>query len=155
MLKKKQKHKDLAINQFRTTAHKERVMKRNFYEYRNKYLNIEEITKTTNKSFDKGQLLAMLEALYLSIDNQLNKLLDLKLKELIDDETYKSKKDHLTSEKLSIQKNMESDIYSQDYRRNKVIEMFDFCREAQDLFDKGDFKQKQIVLKALGSRFYL
>ena len=46
MLKKKQKHKDLAINQFRTTAHKERVMKRNFYEYRNKYLNIEEITKT-------------------------------------------------------------------------------------------------------------
>ncbi|NQY79515.1 MAG: hypothetical protein HRT47_04305 [Candidatus Caenarcaniphilales bacterium] len=66
MLKKKQKHKDLAINQFRTTAHKERAMKRNFYEYRNKYLNIEEITKTTNKSFDKGQLLAMLETLYLS-----------------------------------------------------------------------------------------
>ena len=89
------------------------------------------------------------------IDNQLNKLLDLKLKELIDDETYKSKKNFLTSEKLSIQRNMESDIYSQDYRRNKVIEMFDFCREAQDLFDKGDFKQKQIVLKALGSRFYL
>ena len=37
----------------------------------------------------------------------------------------------------------------------KAVEVFEFCKEAKKLFEKGSYDDKKLVLQALGSQFYL
>ena len=89
------------------------------------------------------------------IDKQLDKLIDLRLEETIDDETFKFKKELLISEKRLIEKEMEINTDFQDYRIDKTIEVFDFCSDAKDLFKNGTREEKKVVLQTLVSHFSL
>lgn len=64
MLKGKEKQEHLAINRLNVTAHNERALKKELYDHLS-YLDLDEIEKTEDDAFDRGQNLAKLEALYL------------------------------------------------------------------------------------------
>ncbi|MCH2227347.1 MAG: hypothetical protein MK033_06205 [Candidatus Caenarcaniphilales bacterium] len=65
MLKGKKKKKHKAFNRYSVKAQKDKAAKISLDEFRNALHNLEEINETSNDSFDRGQLLAKLEALYL------------------------------------------------------------------------------------------
>jgi len=89
------------------------------------------------------------------IDKQLNKLIDLKLDDVIDDEAFKFKKELLISEKHTIENEISLQTDSQSLKIDKTIETFEFCKEAKALFEEGTIDDKKAVLQGLGSRFYL
>ncbi len=89
------------------------------------------------------------------INKQLEKLVDMKLEDIIDSETFKLKRDALISEKRLIEDDMSMRTSSQEYNSQKIVDVFEFCKNIKDLFESGDTKQKKLVLKAIGSRFYL
>lgn len=89
------------------------------------------------------------------IDLEINRLLDLCIQDQIDTETFKVKKAALISEKKSIEVEMSLGTAGQDYKADKTIEVFEFCKKAKDLFATGNYEQKKQVLQTIGSRFTL
>ena len=122
-----------------------------FSKWAAKWLHHEKEEDTTRRETIKDQQRKQVD----KIDKQLDKLIDLRLDEAIDDETFKFKKELLISEKHSIEKEMTTDTDFQDYRIDKTIEMFDFCRDAKSLFENGTREEKKAILQGLVSHFYL
>ena len=91
----------------------------------------------------------------MKLDDQLKKLVDMKLEDLIDLESYKSKKESIMAEKRTIEKHISLGTDSQDYRTDKVIEVLEFCKTVKDIFKNGSVDDKKLALEALGSRFFL
>ncbi len=91
----------------------------------------------------------------MKLDDQLKRLIDMKLEDLIDLESYKSKKESIMAEKRSIEKHIILGTDSQDYRTDKVIEVLEFCKTVKDIFKNGSVDDKKLALEALGSRFFL
>lgn len=89
------------------------------------------------------------------LDKQLDRLIDLRLEETIDDETFKFKKENLMSEKRAIEKDMEINTDFQEYRIDKTIEVFNYCKGIKSIFESGTKEEKQQALKLLGSRLFL
>ena len=89
------------------------------------------------------------------IDKQLGKLIDLRLEEEIDNENFKFKKELLMSEKRTIKKEIAINTDFQEYRIDKTIEVFDYCKGVKSIFESGTKEEKQQALKLLGSRLFL
>ena len=89
------------------------------------------------------------------IDSELNRLLDLRISEEIDKELFDLKKSSLIEEKQGLKRAIDSSDDSFELRINKTVEILEYCKKAKDLFDNGNDEDKILVLKTLGSRFYL
>ncbi len=50
---------------------------------------------------------------------------------------------------------MKLNTESQDYKAEKIIEVFEFCKVVKEIFEAGSIDDKNLVLKALGARFSL
>ena len=89
------------------------------------------------------------------IDSELNRLLDLRISNEIDKEMFDLKKSSLIEEKQELKRVIDSSDDSFELRIDKTIDVLEFCKEAKDTFDNGGDEDKILVLKTLGSQFYL
>ena len=87
----------------------------------------------------------------MSLENKLNKLLDALLKEVIDDESYKSKKIKLEAEKRKIQDKIDNTDNRMEGWRGKVENALDFAYGCQYRFNNGTRADKQEIMMRLGS----
>lgn len=86
-----------------------------------------------------------------NIERRLNKLLDMKLDENIDDQTYKEKKQILDKEKNEIKRKLDNTGNDLNDWRIKVENTIDFARACRDRFNNGTRENKQEILMAIGS----
>lgn len=89
------------------------------------------------------------------LNDQLQRLLDLRLYNEIDQDTFKAKNEALLAEKRAIEKEMTYDTDTQEARIRKTIEVFEVCQIIRDKLKIGSREQKKIILQVLGSQFYL
>ena len=89
------------------------------------------------------------------VENRLNKLLDLRLNDLIDDENYKIKKAALEEEKREIKNKLEDTNDSLNDGRMKIESTLDYAYTCQKRFEEGLREVKQEILMNIGSNLYL
>lgn len=89
------------------------------------------------------------------IENRLNRLLDMRLNELLDDSTYKAKKKSLEAEKRDINRKINDTGGTLDNWRAKVESALDFAYACQKKFARGTRDDKQEVLFRIGENLLL
>ncbi len=89
------------------------------------------------------------------IEKRLNKILDMKIEEVIDDETYKEKKLILEQEKNDIKAKLTNTDNDLDDWRTKVENTIGFARVCQYNFKTGTREDKQAILMTIGSNLIL
>jgi len=89
------------------------------------------------------------------IDNQLKRLLDLRLDSLIDDSTFKSKNEALMAEKRSILAEINLGVDSQDHRIEKTIELFELCKDLKNRFFNLSYSSRKQILDTTVSHWTL
>jgi len=89
------------------------------------------------------------------IDIQLKRLLDLRLEGLIDDSTFRAKNEALVSEKRQIGLDINSAINGQEYRIEKTIELFEFCKNLKTRFSSLSYSSKKQILDTMVSHWTL
>lgn len=100
---------------------------------------------------DRTKIKESLQNLDVEIQSQLDELLDLKLKLLIEEVEYQKKRESLLLE----QKQVREKLNTTDKRADEWLDLcertFDFATYAHIWFEKGDSQQKRAILHALGS----
>lgn len=117
---------------------------------------IEELRlKNDGERIDQNQInKANLEG-YEENRKMIDNLLDLKLKEMIDDETFKVKKELLFSEQKTIKKRIDAlDDRTKDWFEN-AVKAYNFSKYAEYWFANGNFEDKKIILQTIGSKLLL
>ena len=89
------------------------------------------------------------------IDKELSTLLDLRIQGEIEADLFKLKKDILVKEQQELQKSIEISSANKDRRIDRTEELLHFCTRAKILFESGSLEDKKLVLRTLGSHFYL
>ncbi len=90
-----------------------------------------------------------------SVENRLNKLVDMKLGDLIDDSTYKEKKKDLENEKRDLKEKLEDTDGTLENWRVKVESALDFAFACQKKFEKGTRDEKHEIIMRVGSNLLL
>ena len=88
-------------------------------------------------------------------ENRLNKLLDMRLNDLLNDETYKEKKKELELEKRGIESKLTDTSHNLDNGRLKVENALDFAFVCQKRFDNGSRDVKQEILMRIGENLFI
>lgn len=111
-------------------------------------LHKEEVKERTtiNDNFQK---------LYNDVQKQIDDLLTLRLKQMIDDEEYQRKKELLLLEKKEIKQKLENSDKRADDWLDLCERTYKFATYATVWFDKGTNQQKREILHALGSNLVL
>lgn len=92
---------------------------------------------------------------YEACKGELGRLLDLKLRGLLDDQEFLSKKSELESEKSDLKARLEDNEHTFEGVLAKCEEAFNFVEKAQDIFVTGDILKKRAILSCLGLNFVL
>ena len=90
-----------------------------------------------------------------AIKNRLDKLLDMKLNDMIDDVKYKEKKDQLNKEKDEIEEKLSSDDNGVSKKSAKIESDLDFAFYCKNKFEEGFRDDKQEVLMRIGKNLFL
>ncbi len=118
-----------------------------FINWSNKWLSV--IHK--DESGFKEEKLKSQQTELSNIERRLNKLLDMKLDETIDDLTYKEKKQILEAKKNEIKVKLDSTTDDLDDWRTKVENTIEFARVCQYKFNSGSRADKQMILMTIGA----
>ena len=86
-----------------------------------------------------------------SLEKQLDNLLDMKIKDQIDDEQYNNKKAELTGQLDKIREAMRGTEHRADNWRDLVKKTFDFACNATYAFEHGNLETKKAILATIGS----
>ncbi|NQS89381.1 hypothetical protein HQ584_06300 [Patescibacteria group bacterium] len=108
-----------------------------------------------NESFDNESILKSQQRALGGVENKLNRLLDMRLNDLLDDKTYKAKKRDLVTEKRSVKKKMENIDKSLDGWRDKVENALDFAYTCQKKFEAGTREEKHEIMIRIGSNLFI
>lgn len=104
---------------------------------------------------DRSKIYEMQKQKRQSIQSQIDSLIDMRTRDLIDDNEYASKRQQFKQE-LS---KMDDNLRSTEKRADDWIEItekaFDFAAHARERFKNGTKKQKRQILMSLGSNFTL
>lgn len=107
------------------------------------------------ESRDRTQIYENLQDKYNKNQSALDKLLDLRLQELILDDEYKQKKEVLIKEKEGLKEHLDDT----ECRADKWLELtentFNFARYARYWFSEGTPKDKKTILSTIGSNLIL
>jgi len=95
-----------------------------------------------------------------NIENKkkLDRLLELRLAEEIDQEAYKTKKEQLQSEQAEIEKQLNKDSQRSKNWLELIEKAFDFTGYAIEIFESDDpayIEHKKIILRTIGSNLFL
>lgn len=85
-----------------------------------------------------------------AIENRLNKLLDMRLNDLLDDASYKQKKSELEKEKKDLKEKLADTDGTLDNWRVKVETALDFAYACQKKFENGTRNEKHEVMVRVG-----
>ena len=86
-----------------------------------------------------------------ALDRQLESLLTLKIKELISDDEFASRRIALLNEKVRLQGALEEAQQGQETARSAIENALDFIANAQTRFSRGDANLKRAIVSALAS----
>ena len=86
-----------------------------------------------------------------ALDRQLESLLSLKIKELISDDEFASRRLALLNEKTRLQGALEETEQNQDAARSAIENALDFVANAQTWFAEGDANLRRAIVSALAS----
>ena len=104
---------------------------------------------------ERKEIFNSLQRTYKDIENQLNSLVDMKLKGQISDDEYNPKREQLLTDKAKIKGNIDS----YDTRIDDWLELtekaFDFVTHAREAFVNGDLEAKRAILTAIGKKITL
>lgn len=90
-----------------------------------------------------------------SVENKLNRLLDMRLNDQLDDPTYQAKKKTLETEKRDISRRLKGTGENLDNWRGKVENALDFAYACQSKFAHGTRDDRQEVLFRIGENLLL
>ena len=108
-----------------------------------------------NQSVEQESILKSQQKALESTENRLNRLLDMKLNDLIDDAVYKEKKLELENEKRDITGKLEDTDNSLDNWRVNVESALDFAYACQKRFETGSRDEKHEIMMRVGSNLLL
>jgi hypothetical protein len=104
---------------------------------------------------DRSLINNNLQKLHNDVQKQLDDLLDLRLRGLVDDAEYQKKKEILLLEKKEVNQRLTTTDVRADDWMDLCERTFNFVTYAHIWFDKGDNIQKRAILHALGSNLTL
>ena len=107
------------------------------------------------QSKERKQILAGHEKNYNEIDTKLDKLTDMKLRDLIDDDEFMNQKNRLIGERKKVKEHLEAVEKKGDDWRDLAERAFDFLNQAEEEYIKGDYITRNKILNALGTEFVL
>lgn len=90
-----------------------------------------------------------------SVENRLNRLLDMHLDDLLDEPAYKLKKRELESQKQDIKGKLKDTDSTLDNWRTKVENTLDFAYTCQKKFESGTRDEKHEVMTRISSNLFL
>lgn len=85
-----------------------------------------------------------------AVEQKLNRLLDLHISGMIEQENYLSKKKELMSEKTALQEKLNDSAESTSHWLQETEEFFHLAHAAYDTFKRGDLKAKKKMVKTIG-----
>lgn len=91
----------------------------------------------------------------MDVQKKMDRLMDIRLADLLDNEEYKRQKDRLIEEQRSLKERLGDADQRADNWRERVENVIDFATHANEWFTTGNFKAKRAVVFALGSNFTL
>ncbi len=107
------------------------------------------------ESGDRTQIYITLQKTYNEVQAKLDRLLDLRLRDLITDEEFSKQKTHLLAEQSQLKEKMGDTEQRAENWMQKVEEAFDFAVHATYWFENGTLEEKRKVMTRLGSNFVL
>lgn len=117
---------------------------------------IEELrTVNQGESSDRTHIYVTLQKSYNEVQAKLDRLLDLRLRDLLSDEEFSKGKTHLLAEQAKLKEKMGDTEQRAENWMQKVEEAFDFAMHATYWFENGDLQEKRRVFARLGSNFVL
>ena len=122
-----------------------------FIDWSNKWLSV---VHKNEASFNEETLKSQ-QAQLSRIERRLNKLLDMKLDDTIDDQTYREKKQILEKDKNEIKVKINNVGGELDDWRTKVENTIDFARACKYKFNNGTREDKQMILTTIGANLTL
>ncbi|MCB4792769.1 MAG: recombinase family protein [Elusimicrobia bacterium] len=90
-----------------------------------------------------------------SCSTKLDSLLNMRINKEISEEEFLRKKDELTNERIKLEELIQNNGKGAKNWLEKAIEVFDFARDAKNLFIKGSDEDKKFILSFLGSNLSL
>jgi site-specific DNA recombinase len=104
---------------------------------------------------DRATAHASLQKAYNDVQAKLDKLMDLRLTDILNDEEYKRQKERLMEEQRSLKERLGDSEQRADNWRERVENVIEFATHANGWFTTGNFQSKRAVVFALGSNFTL
>ncbi|MFZ2663959.1 MAG: recombinase family protein [Patescibacteria group bacterium] len=89
------------------------------------------------------------------VESRLNRLLDMRLNDVLDDNAYKTKKAELENQKRELNKILVNTGSTSDSWRTKVESALDFAYACQQRFNNGTREEKHEVLMRLGENLFI
>jgi len=101
---------------------------------------------------DRKKILSNLYKTYERVQNELDKLIDMKLKDQVSEEEYNAKRASLLKDKSNIKTKLDENDQRVDEWLKLTERAFNFVTNAREAFINGDNKIKKEILMALGKR---
>ncbi len=113
--------------------------------------------RTLNQEECKDRTMAhnALRKVYDDVQSRLDKLMDLRLADLLNNEEYIYQKERLVQEQRSLKEKINESEQRAENWRERVENVIDFAAHAHEWFGKGGFQSKRTVVFGLGSNFTL
>ena len=108
-----------------------------------------------HESFDQESILKSQQRALEGVENKLNRLLDMRLNDLLNDKIYKAKKRDLSLEKKDIKKKLKNIDKSLNGWRYKVENTLDFAYTCQKRFETGARDEKHEIMTRIGSNLFI
>jgi len=117
---------------------------------------LEQLQKDSKKETeDRAAIYQSQQKAHNNTQTKIDKLLDLKLQELISDEEYKEKKRGLLKEQKHLKGLLESTEGRASNWLETAEEVFDFAQRARYWFANGSLEDKRTILRTIGSNLVL
>jgi site-specific DNA recombinase len=94
-----------------------------------------------------------LQRAYNDVESKLDKLMDLRLSDLLTNDEYLHQKERLVKEQCDVKGRLEDSEQHADDWREKVENIVDFAAHAREWFEIGNFQTKRSVVSVLGTNF--
>lgn len=108
-----------------------------------------------SESSDRTHIYVTLQKTYNEVQAKLDRLLDLRLRDLLTDGEFSKEKTHLLAEQAKLKEKMGDTEQRAENWMQKVEEAFDFAVHASYWFEHGTLQDKRKVAARLGSNFVL
>lgn len=99
---------------------------------------------------DQGHINVSQQKRFNDIHNELDRLLDMRLRELVTEEEYHTKKQKLLIEQASIEERLKDNKHRTENWLELAEKTFDFACHARSRFQNGTLEDKRIILQTIG-----